>query len=209
MIRPDSWRRLENFNLPKTWRPEQADDPLTIQWEANKADWQQTAGLLDEALQTNVQAREHLERVLGPEHPRVAHVWNNEGEVLNLLGRHADAEAAYRRAEKLFRQNAVGADVLAWALTGLGRALLGQERPSEALTPLNEALAIRIAAHAPSAQLGETRFALARALWSRPAERRRAVALGTSARADLGADAKALTEIDAWLRHARNERTPL
>ena len=95
------------------------DDLLTIQWEANKADWLQTAGRLDEALRTDVAAREHFERLLGSEHPRVALISSNEGEVLNLLGRHAEAEIACRRAVQLFRQSGARPDVLGWALTGL------------------------------------------------------------------------------------------
>jgi tRNA A-37 threonylcarbamoyl transferase component Bud32/tetratricopeptide (TPR) repeat protein len=183
-----------------------ADDPLTIQWEANKGDWQETAGLLDEALQTDIEARTHFERVLGSEHPRVALVSNNEGEVLNLLGRHLEAEVAYERSVKLYRQSGVETDVLAWPLTGLGQARLGLKHPAAAVAPLEEALAIRIAKHAPPAQLGETRFALARAVWSGTAEKPRAVSLGESARADLGGDDKAAAEIDAWLAIARTER---
>ena len=179
------------------------DDPLTIQWVANKGNWQVTAGRLDEALQTDIQARTHFERVLGSEHPRVALVSNNEGEALNLLGRYPEAEVAYQRAVKLDRQSGVDADVLAWGLTGLGRALLGQKRPGAAVAPLEEALAIRIEKHAPPAQLAETRFALARALWSRAADRGRAVTLAVSARADCGDDKKAAGEIDAWLADAR------
>jgi tetratricopeptide (TPR) repeat protein len=183
-----------------------ADDPLTIQWEANNGDWQEAAGLLEEALQTDIQARTHFERVLGSEHPRVALVSNNEGEVLNLLGRHLEAEVAYERAVKLYRQSGVEADVLAWPLTGLGRARLGLKHPAAAVAPLEEALAIRVDKHAPPAQLAETRFALARALWSRPSDKPRALALGESARADLGGDAKDAAEIDAWLTSARTER---
>jgi tetratricopeptide (TPR) repeat protein len=182
------------------------DDPLTIQWEANKADWQQAAGRLDEALSSNVQARKHLESVLGREHPRIAYLRINEGEVLNLLGRHAEAEAAYRNAATLFRQSGADEDVLAWSLTGLGQALLGQEKAAEAVQPLEEALAIRVSRHVSAAQLGETRFALAKALWSRPTERRRALTLGVSARDDYGKDTKAVAEIDAWLHHARSKR---
>jgi tetratricopeptide (TPR) repeat protein len=182
------------------------DDPLTIQWESNKGNWQEAAGLLDEALQTDVQVRAHFERVLGSEHPRVALVSNNEGEVLNLLGRYLEAEVAYERAVKLDRQSGVDADVLAWALTGLGSARLGQKRSAAAAAPLEEALKIRVAAHAPPAQLAETRFALARALWSQPNEKARALALGESARSDVGGDEKAAAEIDTWLASARTER---
>lgn len=182
------------------------DDPLTIQWESNKGNALAAAGRFVEALQTDVRAREHFERVLGREHPRVALVSNNEGEVLNLLGRYADAEVAYQRAIELDRRSGVDADVLGWALTGLGRARLGQKQATAAVAPLEEALAIRIEKHAPPAQLGETRFALARALWSRPAERRRALVLAVNARGDYSEDKKMVGEIDAWLTRARVER---
>jgi tRNA A-37 threonylcarbamoyl transferase component Bud32/tetratricopeptide (TPR) repeat protein len=182
------------------------DDPLTIQWEANKADWLQAAGRLDEAIKSNIEAREHLERVLGSEHPQVAYLRINEGEMLNVLGRHAAAEESYRTATKLFRQSGADPDVLAWSLTGLGLALLDQEKSAEAVPLLEEALSIRVGGRASAAQLGETRFALARALWSRPAGRRRAMMLSASARRDYGDDATALAAIDAWLRRARTER---
>jgi tetratricopeptide (TPR) repeat protein/predicted Ser/Thr protein kinase len=179
------------------------DDPLTIQWEANKGNWQEAAGHLDEALQTDIQAREHLERVLGAEHPRVAYIWSNEGEVLDLLGRYPESEAAYRRAAELFRVSGADPEVLAWVLTGLGRARLNQKESAGAVAPLEEALAIRVEKHAPSRQLGETRFALARALGS--TDRRRALSLAASARADSEDDGKTVAEIDAWLTQARGK----
>jgi serine/threonine protein kinase/tetratricopeptide (TPR) repeat protein len=182
------------------------DDPLTIQWEANKGDWLEAAGRLGEALQTDVRVREQFERLLGRDHPRIAVLWNNEGEVLTLLGRYPAAEAAYLRAVQLFRQSGADSDVLAWALTGLGRALLGKMQPATAIAPLEEALAIRLEKRVPSPQLGETRFALARALWSRSDERRRALALANKARDDYGDDKKAAAEIDVWRARAREGR---
>jgi eukaryotic-like serine/threonine-protein kinase len=182
------------------------DAPLTITWEANKADWLETAGRLDEALQANIDARERLERLLGRDHPKIAGLWNNEGEILNLLGRYEAAEAAYRRSVQLFRQSGANAQVLAWALTGLGRALLGRRQPANAVAPLEEALAIRVENHVPSAQLGETRFELARVLWSRPEDRRRAIELAARAKIDYGDDEKTVAEISAWLAKAQSER---
>jgi serine/threonine-protein kinase len=181
------------------------DDPLTIQWQANKGDWQQAAGRFDEALQTIIHARQQFEQLLGRDHPRVALVWNNQGEVLNLLRRYEEAEAAYRRSAELFRQSGADTTFLGWALTGLGRALLGQNRAPAAEAALEEALAIRTEKHAAPGLLGETRFALARALSSRPGERRRALALAASARADHAGDSKAIAEIDAWLTVARRK----
>jgi tetratricopeptide (TPR) repeat protein len=181
------------------------DDPFTIGCQADKGDLQLAAGRLDEALQTDISAREQFERVLGREHPRVALVSSNEGEVLNLLGRHAESEVAYERAIKIFRQSGTDAEVLAFALVGLGRARLGETQPAAAVAPLEEALTHRLEKHASRALLGETRFALARALWSRPAERQRSLALVASARGDCGDDKKAVAEIDAWLSRAQVE----
>jgi eukaryotic-like serine/threonine-protein kinase len=180
------------------------DDPRTIAAEMNKGDWQMAAGRLDEALQTDAQARAHFERVLGRDHPRVGIVCNNEGEVLNLLGRHTEAQAAYQRSADILRQSGVDNTMLAWPLTGLGRALLGQKKPVAAVAPLEEALAVRLEKHVSPAQLGETRFALARALWSGNGDRRRAVTLAASARRDRGGDTNSIAEIDAWLAHVNH-----
>jgi tetratricopeptide (TPR) repeat protein len=180
------------------------DDPLTIAWLANKGDWQVAAGRLEAALQTDVLARQQFERVLGPEHPRVALVLINEGEVLNLLERYRDAETTYERAVQILRQSGTDAGTLGWALTGLGRARLGQQRPAAAIAPLEEALAARTKKQVSPALLGETRFALAQALWSHPPDRARALALAGNARTDRAGDDKALAEIDAWLSSARS-----
>jgi tRNA A-37 threonylcarbamoyl transferase component Bud32/tetratricopeptide (TPR) repeat protein len=182
------------------------DDPLTLQWEANKGDWQQLAGLLDEALRTESQARLRMERVLGVEHPRVAEVWNNQGEALNRLGRHSEAETAYRRSIQLFRQSEADPILLAWSLDGLGHALLGEEKAPAAIAPLEEALAIRSERRAPAAQLRETRFGLARALWSRPAERQRAVGLAGTARHECSDERRCLAEIDTWLTQTAGQK---
>src|SRR5206468_12006519 len=115
------------------------------------------------------------------------------------LGRYVEAERAYERSVKVFRQSATDPGVLAWALTGLGRARLGDKRPAAAVAPLEEALAARVDKHASHAMLGETRFALARALWPRQSERPRARALAASARVDLADDKKGRAEIEAWL----------
>jgi tetratricopeptide (TPR) repeat protein len=175
------------------------EDPLTIQWEANKVDWEEKAGRLEEALQTNVRAREHLARVLGADHPRLAYLQSDEGEVLNLLGRYKESEAAYARAAGLFRSSGADPEVLAWALTGLGRARLNEKEPAAAVAPLEEALAVRVEKHAPPAQLCETRLALAQALSQSFSNRKRAMALGALARTECADDAKAVAEIDAML----------
>jgi eukaryotic-like serine/threonine-protein kinase len=176
-----------------------ADDPWTIQLEANKGDWEESAGRLNDAFQTDAAAIAHFERVLGRDHPRVAMTANNQGEVLNLLGRYREAELSYRRAARIWRESGADPVFMGWALTGLGRALLGQALFGAAIAPLDEALKIRLQKQAPPAQLAETRFALARALWSDPAQQPRALALATAARGDAAGDPKAVAEIQGWL----------
>jgi eukaryotic-like serine/threonine-protein kinase len=163
----------------------------------------QLAGRSDEALVKLARAREDSERVLGPGHPLVAMVSNNEGEVLNLLGRYAEGRVAYQRSLDVWRRSNVDEFLLAFALTGLGRAYIGEGRPAEGIGPLEEALRIRTAKAVESESLGFTRFSLAAALWSQPAHRDRARALARQARSELAQVTKPtmpLPDVDAWLR---------
>jgi eukaryotic-like serine/threonine-protein kinase len=182
------------------------DDPLTINGEMNKGDWQRAAGRYAEALRTDLEARAHMERVLGRDHPAVALVCNNEGEALNTLGRYAEAEAAYQRSVDIFHESGADPYLLAWALTGLGRARLGRQEPAAAIVPLEDAMAIRLREGAPPRELAETRFTLARALWPHASDRARALTLAAAARGDAGDDHKLAGEIDAWLARARRGR---
>jgi tetratricopeptide (TPR) repeat protein/predicted Ser/Thr protein kinase len=182
-----------------------SDHPLTIAWELNKGLWEEAAGKLEDALKTDIAGRQQWERLLGVDHVRVALIWSNQGEVLNLLGRYHDAEAAYRRAVQILRQNDAPAAYLALVLTGLGTSLIGESEPTTAVAPLEEALEIGTKSHAPKAQLGETRFALARALWSRPDARRRALSLAQDARGDYASDKDAIAKVDTWLESVRSD----
>jgi serine/threonine protein kinase/tetratricopeptide (TPR) repeat protein len=184
------------------------DSTYTLAGELNLGDWQERAGRLEEALRTDLETRAHAERVLGRDHPLVANICNNEGEVLNLLDRPLEAEAAYQRAIDIWRASGTDPNIIAWGLTGLGRARLEQNRPAAARAALEEALASRIAGTASPGQLAETRFELARAIWPAPAERRRALELASTARTDAAADKneKMTAEIDGWLARARSGR---
>jgi tetratricopeptide (TPR) repeat protein len=179
------------------------EHPWTLLAEMNKGDWLERAGRLDDALAADRSTIERFERAEGSEHPDVAIATNNLGEVLNLLGRYDEAEAAYGRALAISRRNGVGPEIVGWILTGLGRARLGLARPEAAVSPLEEALAIRTERRAPPEELGETRFQLARALWPRAAERKRALGLAAAAREQLRGNSKAVAEIDAWLAQVR------
>jgi serine/threonine protein kinase/tetratricopeptide (TPR) repeat protein len=163
-----------------------------------------SAGRYAEALESSSLASRKFGAILGAEHPKIALSMNNEGEALNALGRHGEALDAFRRTMEIWRKAGADRMFMAYGLTGQGIALVGLGRNAEAIPPLEEALRTRIETHSDGEHLGETRFALARALWSRPADRPRARTLALSARSDLrnaaGAPAqRTASEIEAWL----------
>jgi tetratricopeptide (TPR) repeat protein/predicted Ser/Thr protein kinase len=165
----------------------------------------EAAGRLDEALASYISTASITQRTLGPEHPMLAWFTNNEGEVLNLLRRYAEARVAYQHAIDLLHKAGSDAENIAAPLTGLGVAYLGEGHAGTAIAPLEEALKIRIDRQVPPELLGETRFALARALWSRPPDRGRARSLARAARTDYSrvtTGQKPASEIDAWFKRA-------
>jgi hypothetical protein len=83
--------------------------------------------------------------------------------------------------------------------TGLGIALVSLGRWDEAIETLEQALRDRVAGGIAPKQVAETQFALARALWSRPAARARARSLAREARDAVVGNAKQTAAIDAWL----------
>jgi len=71
---------------------------------------------------------------------------------------------------------------------------------------LERALTLRQQHSAPVEEQANTRFALARALWSEPAQRPRALELAQQARRGLDGhprELKLIEQIDAWLAQAR------
>jgi tetratricopeptide (TPR) repeat protein len=163
----------------------------------------QYAGRCDEAVATDTAGRDAMSRILGVDHPAVALASSNAGECLNTLGRYAEARVDFERALGIWRR--AGSDVTfqSYALTGLGIALLGEGKPEQATEPLEEALRIRVDKQFDPERLGETRFALARALWSAPATRARAGELARRALADyatITTPTLPAPDIAAWLR---------
>jgi tetratricopeptide (TPR) repeat protein len=163
----------------------------------------QSAGRYEESHARFVDAEAGLVRVLGPDHPLVAMTLNNEGESLNQLGRYAEARRACERAIAIWRKAEADPSILSYPLLGLGTALLGEGHAAEAVAPLEQALAGRVANKFSFEELGEARFALARALWSSAAARARARDLAQQARRDYAvvkpAAVAPLAKIDAWL----------
>ena len=166
------------------------------------------AGKYEESRAASVAGREAMTRILGPDHPTVAMASSNEGESLNFLHRYAEARAAFQRADDIWRRAEVDVAFRSYALTGLGIAYLGEGKADEAVAALEEALRVRLAKQFDPERVGETRFALARALWSRPAERERGRALARHALADY-AQVKTPTlpmpDVAAWLRAPSTE----
>jgi serine/threonine protein kinase/tetratricopeptide (TPR) repeat protein len=175
------------------------DHPFSITGLSNIGDALAGVGRYEEALVADRIARAVGERVLGPDHPMVAPPCNNECEALNHLGRFPEAHAACGRALEIWRAAGTDLTIQSYGLTGLGLALLGEGHAADAVEPLEEAVKARAEGHLALDRVGESRFALARALWSRPADRPRARELARQARADAASDAMALVAIDRWL----------
>jgi eukaryotic-like serine/threonine-protein kinase len=162
----------------------------------------QSVGRNEEALAVFSRAKEIFTKAAGSQHPTVAQAANNAGEVLNALARYPEARASFEEAVTIWTVQHTSVAVLAYGETGLGLSLLGEGHTNDAIVPLERALSARSDPTTPPELSGETRFALARALWAKPAERPRALALARQSRTDYGrvegAGATVKT-IDAWL----------
>jgi tetratricopeptide (TPR) repeat protein/predicted Ser/Thr protein kinase len=199
----EGWVAGERAAIAATAKAYGADHYLALTGLSNLGNALEAAGRNEEAVVANQTALVACERVLGPEHPLVAGVCNNECESLNLVGRHGEALPLCRRALDIWQATGADAVLLSYGRTGLGLALLGMGQPEQAVEPLEQAVAARAAARVNAAFQAESRFALARALWPVHADHPRALALARQARADYGADAKHVAEIDAWLAKAK------
>ncbi len=200
-------RSLEIFRhvlaiAEKTLGPEH---PNALTYGQNLGNTLASAGRFQEALEVDRSVGARVAKALGSHHASVGVLAGNEGEALNHLGRHAEARVAFQRALAILREVGADGSMAAYSLTGLGVALLGERRPADAIAPLERASAIRVEKKLAPPLIAETHFALARALFSRPAARTRAIGLATQARADYGRDAdpKMVAEVDAWLAQAK------
>jgi len=119
---------------------------------------------------------------LDPDNVLLANAANNRAEALRLLGRHAEAARDYETASRILREQlGPGHQDLAYPLQGMGENLLSAGDPSAAIPFLEEALAIRARGEPHVALVGDTRFALARALWESGGDRARAQSLAVLA----------------------------
>jgi tetratricopeptide (TPR) repeat protein len=140
---------------------------------------------------------------LGPEHLRVLIIQGNVGSCVDEGGDHVRAVAILERTlalrEKIEGKNGPR---LAFPLTFLGKAYLNLGDVERAVKALARAVAVEDPAVEPGDR-ADRRFALARASWESPKDRRRAVGLAREARAIYGAMPAPLTRdveaVDEWL----------
>ena len=163
-------------------------------------------GRYKEALELVERALRIYRHILGSTHPEtMAGDTINRGEVLAAMNDFAGALKSYQEANTIWEQEFAAADPrVAFSLTGIGTALVGLQRSSEAIAPLERALDIRQNHDPDGARLGETEFALARALWDSHREAGRAVMLAQSAMKHYGAlpsSTAARTKLAEWLAH--------
>jgi len=154
----------------------------------------------EEALTYYKRGEDVASRVGGPDHILVGLSLLNGAESLNSLGRYDEARTASERELAIWRRAGSHRLYEAVALTSLGQALLGLGRPAEAVDRLEQARALLTGD--PSPYPHEVRFALARALWTWPNKRGRAVALAREAEAGyrhLGTTAAEAAAVSAWL----------
>jgi serine/threonine protein kinase len=159
------------------------DSPDVALSNANVSLYLAQLGRTEEALPYVERAIRALESSLGPEHPRNSFVLLNYAELLNELGRFSEARQSCQRSLAIFERQIGPADLhLAYPLTALGLAYLGEGKTTDALSVLERAAAIRDAKETNPARLGEVHFALARALLAVGQDLPRARALTVRAR---------------------------
>jgi tetratricopeptide (TPR) repeat protein len=189
----------------KAWGPDHPDVGIS---EGNVSVALEDLGRDQEALAHVDRSIEILSHGLGAEHPDVATQLSNRGEILNALGRYRDARRSFEAARIIWERE-LGLDHrnLAYVLTGIGESYLSERDAVSALAPLERAWKIREAKETEPARRGETRFALARALWDSERDRPRAEGLALGAReayAQAGDKAK-VSDIEGWLAQRKNK----
>ena len=160
-------------------------------------------GRNEEALAHTDRAIAIFMKTLGPRHPDVASALNNRGEILNSLGRYEQARESFERAIHVWEEElGPNTPTLAYALTGVAVSYLGENKPSNALGPLERAFKVRSGQEVDASDRATTSFALARALWASGRDQARARRLAEEAKAVYAqaAMAREVTAVDTWLR---------
>ena len=115
--------------------------PFTLGGLVNIGEALEDLGRFEDALTQFRLARRESERVLGRDHPQVAWVIADECRALDDLGRYREARETCAQALAIFESQGVEDEVRSACLTSFGVALLGLNRPDQAIVPLERALA--------------------------------------------------------------------
>ena len=142
-------------------------------------------------------------KTLGSEHPALALQLSNRGEILNGLGRWEEGRVSCARAMALWEKQLPKDHLFfSYSLTAIGISYLGEGKPALAVAPLERALRIRLEKEPSPGHVGETQFALARALWDSGESRARAHALGVDAQTSylkMAKMTKKQAEVAGWV----------
>ena len=151
-------------------------------------------------------ALELLSAGFGPDHPKTAYAFSNQGEYLCRLGRFREAREPAARALAIFeRETGPASGLVAYPLLTLGLSHLGTDEPAQAIPLLERAAHIREASETPAAMLAEVHFALGRALAQAGADPPRARELVDRARREYGEAPrtplveKDIGDVERWL----------
>jgi len=134
--------------------------------------------------------------------------WVDIGDVQLDREDYAAAATSYRRSVAEYEALVGTEDArLGLPLSRLGETEMRANHPERAIAPLRRALAIYAAAKVPAIAAADVQFPLARALWTKPAQRPHARELATTAHAAFAAsgpmfDSQAKAS-DEWLRAHR------
>jgi serine/threonine-protein kinase len=183
----------------KALRP---DDPDLMRLEDEMGIVLTDMGRPAEALGHNERALEIGRRVFGADHPVIAPFLSNRAEVLNGLYRGREARESASRAISIWEKQLPKDHLFfGYPLTAIGQSYLREGKPASAVAPLERALEIRRAKDVPL-RVGETTFALARALWDSGQDHARARSLAIEARdayATLPTLKKEQETVSRWL----------
>ena len=179
------------------------NDQAVVDYTAEQATTYTQMGKLPEAREVMSRSLSAIASVYGSDHPRMAIGLGNYGFLQLKLEDPKGALASFEKSREIFEaKTGKNQPYVAFTLIGAGQALIRLKREADAVPKLERALAIGTAAHIAPAQLAETHYYLAVALYANPATRKRARAEATAA---LALYEKARSKHDAdvtrkWLR---------
>ncbi|MEZ4381065.1 MAG: serine/threonine-protein kinase [Nannocystaceae bacterium] len=149
------------------------------------------------------------ERLVGPDHPKVAFPLIGLGDVAAVEERYDDAEALYRRALSV-REVSLGPDHprVAFPLVALAELAVRRGTPQAGVELAERALALRERSTDEAAELANVRFVAAQTFMTVDGRRDEAIALARLARETVDPSrVELIAELDAWLAEHDSDAT--